>query len=340
MNSQNLFVKSLYIICFLLSSNVVNAQFRVVDSETLEPLIGVYVLDEHGRMLEMTEADGLVKTNKGKITITMMAYEPLAVDASLQKDDVKLQPKAFDLSEVVVPPNDYIKYSAVFRDVYRNNNKLVIYREGIVDFYQDCKSKKFTRRVRACRQWTDKSLDRILNFKVFLGPYPSTNLGKINIVERDGVSSVSGDSTYFKALNGDARAILNISDSIHGVFRTVIDNLKSGTQTSHPLIKWNTSICDWTYKNANRSLVNVAYCSTYHDFSYRSPINPQKPIGVTMACELYITGVTAMKKDDAKAEMKNKSQTRDFVLPDYLPQNTFNLEEEIQDMKQTKFDEY
>ena len=143
----------LYIFWVFLSSNVVNAQFRVVDSETLEPLIGVYVLDEHGRMLEMTEADGLVKTNNGKVTITMMAYEPVAVDASLQKGDVKLQPKAFDLSEVVVHPNDYIKYSAVFRDVYRNNNKLVIYREGIVDFYQDCKSKKFTRRVRACRQW-------------------------------------------------------------------------------------------------------------------------------------------------------------------------------------------
>lgn len=337
---MNKFVLYIFCVFFFLSSNVVNAQFRVVDSETLEPLLGVYVLDEHGRMLEMTEADGLVKANSGKVTITMMAYEPVAVDASLQKKDVKLQAKAFDLSEVVVPPNDYIKYSAVFRDVYRNNNKLIIYREGIVDFYQDYKSKKFTRRVRACRQWTDKGLDKMFNFKVFSGPYPSTNLGKIHIVERDGVSSVSGDSTYFKALNGDAQAILNINDSIHGVYRTVIDNLKSGIQTSHPLIKWNTSICDWTYKNANRSLVSVAYCSTYHDFNYRSLMNPLKSIDVTMACELYITGVVAMKKDEAKAEMKNKSQTRDFVLPDYLPQNTFNLEEEIQDMKQTKFDEY
>lgn len=333
-------MRLIYIICIILSANAVNAQFRVVDSVTLEPLIGVYVLDEHGRMLEMTEADGLVNTNSGKVTITMMAYEPVAVDASNQHDDVKMQPKAFDLSEIVVPPNDYIKYSAIFRDVYRNNNKLVLYREGIVDFYQDHKSKKFTRRVRACRQWVDKRLDSFFNFSVFSGPYHSINLGKIHQVERDGVSSVFGDSTFFKALNGDARAILNINDSIHGTYRTVIDNLKSEIQPSHPLVKWNASICDWTYKNANRSLVDAAYCSTYHDFSYRSPINPRKPIDVTMARELYITGVVAMKKDEAKAEMKDKSQTRDFELPDYLPQNTFNLKEEIQDMKQTKFDEY
>ncbi len=316
------------------------AKFRVIDADTNEPLTGAYVFNRQGKLLQMTSADGMVNVAADSVTISMMSYESQTVDAASQTADVVLKPKGFDLGEVVVNQNDYIKTSAVFRDAYRNDGKLVLYREGLVDFYYDCKKKKYTRRVRACRQWVDPRLDKMFNFSLFLGPYRSTHLGKVKFVKRDGVTNVAGDSTYYAAKGGDKDAILCIADSVHGTYRAIINGMKLGRIKDNPIYTYNTSISEWTYRSDRQLLSELVSHHSYVDFTYRNPVKKFKGMDVMMNSELMVTAIRSMNKQEAKSEMKDKKETRDFTMPDLLPMPPFNLEAELQGLKPTKFDEY
>lgn len=320
---------------------VAMANFRVIDASTNEPLIGAFVFDRQGKLLQLTGTDGVVKASADSVTISMMTYESQTVDAASQTADVALKPKGYELGEVVVNANDYfIKTSTVFRDVFRNDGKLVLYREGIADFYYDSKKKKYTRRVRACRQWVDPRLDKMFSFTLYPGPYRSIHLGKIKYVPRDGVTAVVGDTTYYAAKGGEKDAIINIVDSIKGIYRTIIDGMKAGSITDTPIITFHSNVSEWTFRGKEMAMSELVSNRFYTDFTYKNPMKLMKKMDVMMSSELAVTGICALTKDEAKAEMKNKKETREFTMPNVLPNLGVNLEVELQGLKPTHFDEY
>lgn len=126
--------KFILLLLAILSFQATFAQFRVIDAATGEPLVGAYVLDGKGRFLEMSDNEGKVGQHKGQIQISMLSYEAQILDEK-QTADVALVQKPFELGEAVIGKAAYIKISGAFRDIVRFDGELVVYREGLVDFY-------------------------------------------------------------------------------------------------------------------------------------------------------------------------------------------------------------
>lgn len=333
-------MKQLLSIIFLFYAAFACAQFKVVDAKTHEPIAGAYIFDNTGKLLEVTGANGMVAKHTGLVSISMLSYESAKVDALTQKDDVELIDKPFDLGEVVVTPLEYIKTSGVFRDVFRNDGKLTIYREGIVDFYYNTKTKEYTRRVRACRQYTDKRLDKLFDFSIYLGPYASFDMRRLQYVDADSISEEHGDTTVFSVKGGTNDAIIRIVNKEKGIYRSIIDGIKSKIAASTIIHKYKSCIFDWTYRDANKSLANIKSFSSYIQMDCLLATKGFKAVEVTMRNEFVVTDIHSLSKEDAKREMKNKKRVSVFVMPDILPALNFDLEAETRELKPTDFCEY
>lgn len=316
------------------------AQFRVVDANTNEPVQGAFVINRDGNVIELTNADGMVSRCDGIVSIRMLSYETATVDASTQKEDVRLVAKPMDLGEVIVTPLEYIKTSGVFRDVCRNDGKLIVYREGIVDFYYNIKSGKYTRRVRACRQYADRRLDRLFDYSIYPGPYYSFDMRKLKRAEASDVTEQRGDTTIVGIKNGARDGIIDICNSGKGIYRSIIDGIKSHAVASTLTRKYKSCYFDWTYRDANHSLAGLVSFTGFVQMDYLIAVKGFKAVGVTRYNEFVVTDIQTLSREDAKREMKNKEQLSEFTLPDVLPSLNFDLETEVQGFKITKFDEY
>ena len=331
----------IHVLLFLLiySALYCASQFRIVDSSTNQPVSGAYVFDSENRLLEVTKDDGIVSAHNGLVFVRLLSYESATVDASTQKDDVNLFEKPYALSELTVNNGDYIKYSGVFRDVFRTEDKLTLYREGLVDFYLETKKGKFTRRVRACRQYCDKRLFKLFDFSLFAGPYSSFDMRRIKNADRDIVTYEYGDTTAYSS-NGVADAIIYIDNKEKGIYRTIIDGLKVNEIMETVTCKHKTWLFDWTYNSPVRSLSNMLSYSSYRLIQFSHPLNLFKSKDISFHNEFVLTEVKSLSKQDDKNEMSDKHETAEFSLPDILPALNFNLADEIKDMKMVKFDEF
>ena len=159
-------------------------------------------------------------------------------------------------------------------------------------------------------------------------------------VESDGITEQHGDTTIVGIKGGVNDAIIEINNKENGIFRTIIDGTKSNATTSTIASRYKTCIFDWTYRDNDKSLTNMLAFSSYIMMDYRNPMKGLKSMEVTKHNEFVVTQVECLSKADAKREMKDKSQTSDFILPDILPALNFDLVEETKNLKQTKFDEY
>lgn len=316
------------------------AQFRVVDAKTHEPIQGAFVINTDGNVLEMTDANGMVSKHDGIVSIRILSYETATVNASTQKTDVELIEKPTVLGEVIVAPLDYIKTTGVFRDVYRNDGKLTIYREGIVDFYYNIKSGKYTRRVRACRQYTDKRLDRLFDYSIYQGPYNSFDMRRVQKADAGDITLQRGDTTIVGIKNGANDGIIDITNPDRGIYRSIIDGIKANAVSSTLKYKYKSCYFDWTFRSENHSLSELVSFTGFIELDCLLAAKGFKRVNITKYNEFVVTEIQTLSKKEAKREMKNKEQLSEFTLPDVLPLLNFDLEAEIQDLKRTKFDEY
>lgn len=306
------------------------AQFRVVDADTREPLPGAYVFDSHGQLVDMSDKEGMVRKAHGQVTISLLSYESQKVDLSKHVTEVALIPMEYSLPEVEIGRTEYVKTSGVFRDYAINNGQLVLYREGIVDFYQDCKSKNYTRKVRGCRQWSDKRLFKKMAEGVDHTPYYTFDFSKIHKVKTDGVSGTKGDTVYIKAKGGGDNAIMEITDTVHKRIRRIVDGMKTGdpNELLWGYMKKKADISDWTFtdrKDADNSLIAF---HGYHDYTING-------VEVVVNREFVVTDVVPMSKAEAKAEMKDRTEDPDFIMPEVLPKLGFRIVKELQEMEAT-----
>lgn len=316
------------------------AQFRVVDANTHEPIQGAFVLNQEGNVIELTDANGMVSRYDGIVSIRLFSYEMATVDASTQTEDVELIEKPMELDEVIVSPLEYIKISGVFRDVCRNDGKLTIFREGIVDFYYNTKSGKYKRRVRACRQYTDRRLDRIFDYSIYPGPYRSFDMRRIKTANIDTVTAQHGDTTIVGIKNGARDGVIYIDNRDRGIYRSILDGIKTNAVMSTLRHKYKSCYFDWVYRDEKHSIAGLISFTSFIQMDYYSVAKGFKAVEVTEYNEFVVTDIKTLSKEDAKREMKNKEQLSEFVLPDVLPSLNFDLDEESKDLKSTKFDEY
>lgn len=307
----------------LMVPSVMRAQFTVVDEDTREPLPGVYVFSSNGTLLTMSDENGVVKPQQGIVTLSMMTYESKTVDGSTQSGEVTLKTIPHELGEVVVGKTEFIKVSAVFRGILKNYDNVVIFREGIVDYYYDCESKKHTRRVRACRQYEHPELRSFTNDSIGVLWFKLLDFDNIGQLSATGDSIAHGDTLVVGASYGKVAA----NDGVmiikkNGLYRSVIDNLKFSKRTSASALGFHLDykkfIGDWTRNSESRILDSFVAYRGYTEldvqWSKKRPVIPMQD-----QQDVIVTGVTYLSKKDAKAEMKNKDIVKDFTLPAVLP---------------------
>lgn len=334
------FILSSFLLLLSLASS---AQFRVVDAADGNSLEYVYVYSQAGKVLGTSDKNGQVAKYTGKITLSLLGYEQQTVDADTCRSDVKLKVLPNELNEVVVGGDDYIKRTCAFRDVFRNNDSIVIFREGIADYYYNLKTKSTKRRIRACRQIEHPRLRRLT------GNYPqvwdshSLNLCKIFHVEKGKAVAESGDTTLYSAsvLGKKTEVIKEIDDSLHHRYRSIIDQ-KRMREDVLPVQtkvlkwmneKWEDDVIEWTYSDKSHSASSLISCRHHKKMIHGN----KHPVMEDDIRELVVVSQTGMSKQEAKREMKDKTITKDFTMPDCMPKTPFNVEEQTKGLVQRDF---
>lgn len=328
----------------LLTTIMAKAQFTVIDADTKETLPGVYVFSETGTLLAMSDENGKVKAQTGKVMLSMISYETRSIDATGLTGEVELKGKPFTLNEVVVGRTEYLKISAVFRDVIKNFDNLVVYREGLVDYYYNAKSKKYTRVVRACRQYEHPDLRNMKNDSLAIMIMPLLDFNKLKHVEQVS-SDVHGDTTVVETKYGK-KVVKDgmIKIERDGFTREIIDQMKYLDRTSTGFLGIHYTltkhITDWGYNDnmdhlAQENLISFRdYREEEFQWSKKAVVVP-----ISTTSDVVVYSVTSLKTQDAKEEMKDKKTTTDFTLPDYLPGIPETVREQAQKLVLKKFRE-
>lgn len=311
-------------VLLLFFPTIVKAQFTVVDADSKEALPGVYVFADNGALLTMSNEKGEVNAVTGKVTLSVLSYESLTVDATELHGEVALKSKPLSLSEVVVHKTEFVKISAVFRDVVTNYGDVVLYREGIVDYYYNIKAKKWKTRVRACRQYEHKSLREPWNDSVACWGLRLLDFNKVQVLKQSGNSTSHGDTLMLGAMKGGTE----VKDGVMAMkradtYRVIIDEMKFNDRTSVGVLGMHYTLkklfFDWTYDVANddRNLKALRIYKEYDfQWSKKMPVVP-----VVEQSDVAVFEITYPTKDEAKTEMKDKDTdaSTDFILPDCLP---------------------
>lgn len=309
----------------LLSTVIAKAQFTVVDADTKESLPGVYVFSETGTLLAMSDENGQVKEQTGKVMLSMISYETKTIDATGLKGEVELKGKPFELGEVVVGRTEYLKISAAFRDVVKNYDNLVVFREGLVDYYYNAKTKKYKRYIRACRQYEHPELrNTMAHDSLAMMLLPVLDFNKVKRVTTLS-ETTSGDTTVVEAKYGKKivkDGMMTIEKN--GTYRDIVDALKFLDRTSVSFLGLRYTltkhITDWQFseKTEHMDATSLISCRDYREEEYqwskKSPIVP-----ITTTSDLVVYSVTNLKTQEARVEMKDKEMTADFTLPECLP---------------------
>ncbi|MDO4195509.1 MAG: hypothetical protein Q4D33_05075 [Prevotellaceae bacterium] len=332
------------VIVFVLYPQKGRAQFQVVDAEDGKPLACAYLFDAHGGMLGMTDMEGNAKRYKGKVTVSTMSYESQTVDADSFTGVVRLKPSAYSVNEVSVEGNDYIKISVAFRDVFRNDSDLVLFREGIADYYLNTRSNKMQRRIRACRQFEHPDLRKLIGSYPALYDARTLDLRHIVYVERGDVVSQSGDTTVFNAnYHGQKSndALIQINDSARHLYRSVIDEMKLNpiayNQAFDKLFKmsYRQNIIDWSMADPSRAFSSLIGCRAYREIVH----GKKHPVTERTMLEVATIGITALTKEEAKEEMKEKKGDipHDFDMPHQMPAAPFDVAAETASLIERDF---
>ncbi len=315
-----------------------SAQFRLVDKTDGSPVAGAYVFDANNQLLCMSDADGQVKALTGKVTISILSYEPLTVDASTAHGDVTLEPKEYALPEVVVRKTDYVKIRGAFRDICTNDDKTILYREGMVDFYINVKTGKTKRHVWACREYEHKKLRKLFTLDTFMLHGKSFNLAKIQYFDVDSVSSAKGDTTFLAASIRKYSAndgCMVIIDKKKGLYRQVVDNTKFKKRDTKSL-SVTTNINDWTFSQPECEMSSLVSYRGLLNYTWRWD-KKSEPIDCKEIRDFVTLNVTVLSKKEAEEEMKDKSETDVFDLPDCLPSISYDVKRQTEGLEKRTF---
>lgn len=323
------------LLLFMVSSKSL-AQFRVVDANDKSPLSCAYIFDEKGHLLGMTDIDGNAPQLKGNVVVSTMSYASETVNASSFHGTLELKPSAFSLDEVAVGGNDFVKTTVVFRDIFRNDSSVVLYREGLKDFYFDTKKQKYTTRVRACRQFEHPDIRKLFGKYPMLCDCSTIDLEHIHYVKRAGVAAENGDTTTYNAdfYGRKSDAITYIKDTLHHRYRSIIDDIKlKGLDEMRILekimkMRFEKQFIDWTFSDPSMGLASLVGCRTYR----RLVFGKKNPIVEETTQEISVISIKAMSKEEAKVEMKEKTISKDYTLPDALVPIPFNVTEDTKDL--------
>lgn len=163
-------------------------------------------------------------------------------------------------------------------------------------------------------------------------------MSRIKYVKRDTINSIKGDTTFysshFKSTQSD-KAIMYIDTHQKNLYRHIIDNTQY-RKITNPLLKIKTDVCDWTFsdkKEAWSSLVSFRKIWNYDN----TPLPGKSAIETEEMNDFVVTGVKALTKEQAQTEMKDRTETDNFTLPDCLPAIPYDVAKETEGLLIKRF---
>lgn len=331
---------SFFFLCcaFFLHLSSVFAQFRVVDAEDGEPIAYAYILSPRGSVLEMTDSEGRASAHHGKVRVTMLSYESQTVDAdSVRNGEVRLKLVGFPLHEASAASTDFLKFSTAFRDVFRNDGRIVLYREGIVDYYYDFATHEMSRKVRGERRFVHPNLFKVGKNKPNLYDDEYLNLCRTVSIEHPEKIGERGDTTIYKGrVSGFAVDSVSvcIRDPKHHLFRAIIRQHTCPAPVSKlvdKLLRYRKEkdVIDWMYSDEDQ-----AWSHFIGARSYRRCQLGKKPILEESTKDVVVTDRCVMSAAEMRDDAKRAERLTDFVLPDNMPDvGIDNLEEALEGLE-------
>lgn len=119
------------------------------------------------------------------------------------------------------------------------------------------------------------------------------------------------------------------------LYRHIIDNTQY-RKITNPLLKIKTDVCDWTFsdkKEAWSSLVSFRKIWNYDN----TPLPGKSAIETEEMNDFVVTGVKALTKEQAQTEMKDRTETDNFTLPDCLPAIPYDVAKETEGLLIKRF---
>lgn len=333
-------MQKVLLLLFALLPFVAKAQFTIVDSDSGEPIPGAYVFGENGSLLGMSNDKGVVEGATGRVTLSMLSYEPLTVDATGLSGEVKLTAQPFALREATVGKPEYLKISGTFRDVVANAGKLVMYREGIMDFFYNVTAKKWTRRIRAVRQLEHPNLRKMAYIdSLYSGVNRLFDLGHLREIEAE-KGEEHGDTIMLAAKKG--KAVVSDAGMVYkhgGLYHIVIDAVKVRGHNKINIfgstLECKVQLTDWAYSDPTMTNASLAAFRLYtveeNRSSRKAPI-----VTADKTMDFVVTDIVCLSREEAKEEMKEKERATNFKMPNNLPAIPASLLEQIPLLKPTK----
>lgn len=148
-------------------ATTVYGQVKIIDSLTLEPIVGANIYSEKGIMLGLSDRNGLVDSIKQipsqHMLITHIAYanKELSFQQFNQSERIYLTPSKIQLAEIPIQNSskyDYVVIKGYFRTYKVFNNKSRYFYDGIIAYYIPLKNKK------------KKVQHKLLEYRVFVNP--------------------------------------------------------------------------------------------------------------------------------------------------------------------------
>lgn len=155
-------MKVFYLFILLCIPQIINAQVRLLDKDTHQPVIYATVMSK-GKVICYSDSTGYIKLPCNKdadITIQHIAYQTYEGCVTRLQKEILLAPIGYSLNDIdikAIKP-DYIKLKGYYRSYELNDSVLKYYTDGIVEYYIPVHKGKIRHRLLSYRFFRNEEL--------------------------------------------------------------------------------------------------------------------------------------------------------------------------------------
>lgn len=341
----------LLFISFLLYSNIIIAQTRVIDATDRYPIAAASIFDASGNIIGLTLIDGDfpdVPESAYPITIRCIGYEQLTIERPNNKI-WEMIPTVYELDEIEVIPakRNILKQSFYVREYFSMHNN-----DDTVNFFLEHMTVRFLPTSKEAKFSGSSSL-RILNSRCYshykIGDLDSVSLNyqlkfptmlslcSLDNSPIDATQSFKQQSGSNKLYQKSGKSGMSIVQKQNEQTFTIVEDLLAG-QKDHSMSPWGLSLIGMGI-DVNHFLMTQTYRAN-NKYTYqpkdlmeasfvmeadgkgkliRKIFKSDQPIILRSMIEIYLVDNEYITSEEAKQEYKDKDIGLSFTVPSTVP---------------------
>lgn len=335
----------------LITTFSIQAQQRIIDATNQLPVAAASIFDHSGNMVGFTWNDGTlsdIPTSVYPISIRCMGYETITIP-SPDQEEWSMQPKSYELEEVVVIPvkRNVLKQTFYVREFFSMNTQtdtITYYTEHMADrFIRTSKDTKFrgdpmlrTLNSRTYARYRIEDID-----SVFCEKNPDLP-SMLTIIDFNDESYTAPESfkassnttqLYEKPGKSGPSIIYKQNDATFSVIEDGLADKKNHSWSPWPfkLLGLTMEIKQFffayafqanekgVYEAKDLTESNIVIEAEGRGKHIRKILKSEKPITMRVMIELYIVDRDYLSDEEAKEESKSTPKNVEFVIPSTVP---------------------